>query len=65
MLFHTAQRKVPKIRIKMDSADIEFVKEFNYLGIMFDETVTWKPHILDVSKKISRTIGVMSKLKHF
>ena len=41
------------IRLKMDTTDIEFVKEFNYLGIMFDEIVTWKPHILNVSKKIS------------
>ena len=64
MLFHSVNKKVPNVQIKMDMAEIEFVKEFNYLGITFDQNISWKPHLLKVTKKISRTLGVMSKLKH-
>jgi len=65
MLFHTPQKKVANINIQLDGENIDFVEEFNYLGIIFDANLSWKPHINHITKKISRTIGIMVKLKHF
>jgi hypothetical protein len=65
MMFHTAQRQVRNININLDDANIEILSEFNYLGINFDSNLTWKSHISKVSKKVSRTIGVMTKLKKY
>ena len=36
-----------------------------YLGVLMDEHLTWKNQITSVSKKISRGIGILSKLKNF
>ena len=65
MMFHTKQRKIDSFNIQLDGENIEFVKEFNYLGITFDCHLSWKPHINKVSKKISQTVGIMTRLKHF
>ena len=39
----------------------EFIK---YLGILIDNNLTWKHHIDHITIKISRTIGLISKLRH-
>jgi len=65
MLFHPPQRQVQNITIHIDDTSIEFLTEFNYLGINFDSNLSWKSHISKISKKVSRTIGVMNKLKNY
>jgi hypothetical protein len=65
MIFHTKQRKVEPIHIEIDGLSIEFVNHFNYLGIDLDCHLSWKIHTDKISKKISKTIGIMTRLKHF
>ena len=36
-----------------------------YLGILIDSTLSWKDHITDLSKKLSRSIGILHKLRPF
>ena len=36
-----------------------------YLGVLIDSQLTFKSHMASVTKKISRTIGVMTKLRHY
>ena len=36
-----------------------------YLGVLMDSSLTWKYHISHVASKISKTIGIISKLRHF
>lgn len=65
MVFHTPRKKVSNPYIAIDSVPIEFVKSFDYLGIIFDNHLTWKAHISKISVKMSKSIGIMCKLKHF
>ena len=51
MLFHTPQKKVEKIKIQLDEVTIDFVNEFNYLGMFFDTNLTWALHIIILQKK--------------
>ena len=36
-----------------------------YLGVLIDENLSWRTHIVTVAIKISKTIGMLSKLRHF
>ncbi len=36
-----------------------------YLGIIIDSHFNWKKHVLELSKKIAREIGLIAKLRHF
>ena len=41
-------------------------KEYlKYLGVLFDEHLTWKHHIDYVASKISKTVGIIARLRHF
>ena len=53
------------LNIILDSTCLDKVKFTKFLGVIIDETLTWKCHIDCVSKTLSRNIGIMNKLKHF
>jgi hypothetical protein len=49
----------------MDDTIIEYVDNFNFLGIILNKNLNWNTHIDVIAKKISKTIGILSKLKHY
>ena len=67
MLFHYPQRNITNIDLKLfiNNARIEQVNEFNFLGVMFDEKMSWKSHTQKIGSKISVVCGTLSKLKRF
>ena len=64
MLFHVPQKRVVYPKICIGNREIEFVQNFNFLGIHLDTGLTWKHHIAIVSKKISKVVGILQRLKN-
>ena len=46
-----------------NDSPIERVTDFNFLGLQIDQHLNWNAHIQKCSNKISRTLGVMNRLK--
>ena len=67
MIFHHSRRKIEQntLNLKLHNIDIERVTSFKFLGIVFDENLTWKYHISMITKSISRSVGILCKLKHY
>ena len=67
MLFYYRQRNIDKLipSLKIKNAPIELVKEFNFLGIVLDECMTWNSHINKISSKLACAIGIFTRLKRF
>ena len=63
IMFHTPQRRVSYPDLYIDDVKIDYVNEFNYLGLILDKHLNWKSHTNMISKKVSKTIGIMSKFK--
>ena len=67
MIFHHRQQKIdgfiPDIRI--NDSPIARVTDFNFLGLQIDQHLNWNAHIQKYSNKISRTLGVMNRLKRY
>ena len=49
----------------MNRKAIEQKTYVKYLGILFDEHLCWKQQINNISKKISRAIGIITQLRNF
>ena len=58
------QRKVKYPVLTLNNTVIERVKQYNFVGIILHYTLKWRKHINYISKKVSKTIGVMYRLKH-
>ena len=63
MAFHTNQRRVLYPNLYLNMMKIERVTQFNFLGIVLSSNLKWNKHTDHISKKISRAIGVMYRLK--
>ena len=50
---------------EINNEKIKCVSEFNFLGIMLDEFLSWTPHTKKVTSKISRTLGVIKRVRKF
>ena len=46
------------------SAALESQKYVKYLGLLIDSSLTWKNHIDQIALKISKTVGLLAKLRH-
>ena len=56
--------KIP-VTILINKPAIEEVKYVRYLGILIDSQLTFKNHIDELNKNISRAIGVLYKLRPY
>ena len=60
---------VPQVKIfnpMSNNQTILEIKDFvKYLGIMIDSDLSWKNHIDFISHKISKSIGIIAKLRHY
>ena len=53
------------ITLKINNKAIMEKNNIKYQGVIIDSHLNWKNHMLMVSKKISRCIGIMCKLRQF
>ena len=64
MTFHTRQKNIDPLTFSINGKQIENVKFFRFLGIMFDKHLTWKNHITMITNKLSKGIGILNRLKN-
>ena len=66
VIFHPRQKKIHfPVNLKICNKYLEEKKYIKYLGVFIDCNLTWKFHIHEITKKIARNIGILSKLRHF
>ena len=56
------QNSIPDIQIK--GTKIKMVPEFDFLGFVISDDLTWNNHQAKVQKKISKVNGVLTKLRY-
>ena len=49
--------------LHINNIKLECLDSFNFLGITIDKHLTWEEHISLIANKISRTVGVINRLK--
>ena len=56
---------VKHVTIKINKKSINEKETIKYLGVLVDSSLSWKHQISNLNKKISRSIGIMYKLRPF
>ena len=64
IVFRSARKQTPITLIQIDSNVIECVENFNFLGLITNKQLKWNDHIDHIVLKISRIIGVLTRLKN-
>ena len=64
MLFHPSEKKSNvNVPLVLENTVIKQVSETKFLGVLIDHHLSWKPDITLVSKKISKSIGIIAKAR--
>ena len=50
-------------QVRINTVPIKQVSHTKFLGVFLDNSLTWKFHIKEIEKKVSKSIGIISRLK--
>ena len=53
------------LNLKMGNITLEKVRSIKYLGVIFDERFSWGNHVSYLCTKLSKSVGVLSKLRYY
>ena len=73
VIFQLPQRSLNNYEIKLKvidystniSSGLEYKEYVEYLGVLIDNHLSWKYHVDYIAVKISKIVGVISRLRHF
>ena len=66
VIFHSNSKKINDfIRIKLGRKAITRMNYIKYLGVLIDSTLSLKPHVTELSKKLSRNCAIFFKIRHY
>ena len=51
--------------LEMNGAVLPLTEQVKYLGIILDNQLSFKSHIDSISRKISKLVGIFSKIKDY
>ena len=52
------------LSIKISEKRLERCEKYKYLGVIFDQNLSWQPHVEYIHGKISKACGALSKIRH-
>ena len=65
LIFHPSQRKLtPNLILKYDNQILVQKRHIKFLGVYLDENLSWKIHINYISKKISKSVGIIYRSRY-
>ena len=64
MLFYQPTKRLEIPKIEINNEKNECVEHFDFLGLILHKHLIWKSHVTKVANKISKTIGIIIKLKY-
>ena len=65
MVFSRKKKYKCDVAFRIENQTIEEVPETNFLGVIIDNKLTWKSHIQNTVKKISKGVGIIIKARHY
>ena len=52
------------VNIKIGNHHVKQTCYIKFLGVLLDENISWKYHLIELSKKLARTCGIFFRVRH-
>ena len=66
VIFHSHAKKLTEpMALKFGRKKISQGDHVRFLGVLLDETLGWKPHLVQLSRKPARSVGIFYKLRYY
>ena len=65
VVFHSPAKKFTEpVILKFGRKKIMRASHVKFLGVLLDETLSWRSHLVELSRKLSRSVSIFHKLRH-
>src|SRR6218665_173810 len=66
ILFHSHRKPIPSntLTLHINNVEIPKVSSTKFLVILVDQFLTWSDHISNITSKISRNLGILSRITY-
>ena len=65
-IFSPKRKQITKhLNFRISGQKIEISNRVKYLGIQIDQHLNWNEHIKNIIPKLTRAIGILSKIRHY
>ena len=62
VVFHSPGKKLTEpIILKFGRKKITNANHVKFLGVLLDETLSWRSHLIELSRKLARSVGIFYK----
>ena len=66
VVFHSPFKKFAKpIILKFGRKKITRANHVKFLSVLLDDTLSWRPHLVELSRKLASSVGIFYKLRHY
>ena len=65
VIFRANKKLTHNVTLIMNKKALAQKDHVKYLGVFIDQHLKWNYHISNISKKISRGVGILTRLRHF
>ena len=66
MIFRPPRKRMDsKFILRLNNTKLRESFKIKYLGVFLDNRLTWKFHIKELCKKLSRAVGIIFKMRHY
>ena len=66
VVFHSPAKKVTELVIlKFGCKKITGASHVKFLSVLLDETLSWRSHLVELSRKLARSVSIFYKLRHY
>ena len=65
VIFRANKKMTHNVTLIMNKKAIAQKDNVKYLGVLIDQHLRWNYHVSNISKKISRGVGILTKLRNF
>ena len=68
VIFHPPQKKLPvtsDFSFMINNVCLKQERYIKYLGVFIDSNLTWKPQVKYISKKLKRSLGILSEIRYY
>jgi hypothetical protein len=65
VLFRSPNKKKNEMKLFINNQHIIQLKNTTFLGVVLDEYLTWKDHINLITKKVIKSAGIITNIRHY
>jgi ribonuclease P/MRP protein subunit RPP40 len=60
-----SKNQTRELSVSIEGTKLDIVKHTKFLGLILDNEISWKQHIIHISKKLAKSVGILKRARQY